>query len=387
MKKLISSAVIILFVTLFSVGAQAFPGDLYVQVDLDGVTSNCSILRVTPGGGLSQFISSLKIKSVTGQGSADCGDTGLAIDRDQNVYFSEDVSDAVLVATPEGDLSIFVTEAQITALTGSGSADIDNGMTVGLDGNLYFADEQSDFVLKATIPDGVVSVVLTEDEIAAVTGKTGGADLEGGIVFDCMNNLYMTDVQSQMVGVSNDLILKLTPGGNLSIFLNEAQIEAVTGETSTDLDVGVNFLDSLYVLDDGGCDCVLKINTNGDIEIFVSEQEIEDVTGGGADLEGGIAVTQSRDLFIGDDGSPDSPNILGVTQTGPVVSIFVSTAQLQAFYPGFTPRLVGSMAVSGVDSCAFLADIPTLSEWGLMVMALALGIIGFVVIRKRTAKA
>jgi len=297
-KKFISGLMILLFAMIIPLSANADPGDLFVQVNLDSGPfmapnpQNCSILKVTPGGGLTEFISSQQIKDVTGEGAVDCGNSGLAIDRDGNVYFNEDESDSVLVATPDGDLSIFVPEAAITALTGLANADLDNGMTIGLDGNLYFADEEG-FVLRATIPNGVVSLVLTEAEILAVTGKLA-ADLQGGIAFDCTGNLYITDEEG-LNAQSADLILKLTPSGVLSIFVTEDDILAVTGGTSTDLDVAANFfLDTLYVLDDGECDCVLKIDLDGNIEEFVTEQDIMDVTNmdvtnNGVDLEGGLA--------------------------------------------------------------------------------------------------
>ena len=380
MKELIGSGLILLF-TIFSLSANAAPGDLFTQVNLNQEMGpvNCSILKTAPNGDLAEFVSSDQIKNLTGEDAADCDNSGLAIEDNGNVYFNEDESDNIFKVTPEGVLSIFITEAEITALTGLANADLDNGMTIGLDGNLYFADEEG-FVLRATLPDGDLSLVLTEAEILAVTGKDE-ADLQGGIAFDCEGNLYITDEEGG--NDINDVILKLTPGGFLSIFITEADILAVTGGSSVDLDVGMNFfVETLYVLDDGECDCVLKIDTEGNIEEFITEEDIEAVTGGNADLEGGIAISQFEVLFIGDDGNdPNNPNILQVTPDG-IVSIFVSTDELEDFYPGFEPRLQGSMAIEGVDSC-FRLTIPTLSEWGLIAMASILGIVGFMVLRRK----
>lgn len=404
MKTLISSIMILFLVTVFSVATNAATGDLFVQVNLNSGPimeqnpPNCSILKVEPNGDLTEFISSEEIKDQTGMDAADCGNTGLAIDENGNVYFSEDESNSVLKATPDGDLSTFVTEASILAVTGLTEVELDNGMTIGLDGNLYFTDNPNitdnndqgvdlGSVLRATIPAGELSIVLSTEEILEVTGKDA-ADLQGGIAFDCSGNLYVTDQENDNNGNSDDLILKLTTGGELSIFVTEDDILAVTGGDSTDLDVAANFfIDNLYVSDDGDCDCVLKIDLDGNVIEFVSEQDITSVTGGPADLEGGLAISQTETLFIGDDGSgggefePDVPNILKVTQD-PIVSIFVSTQELEDFYPGFRPRLVGSMDIEGVDACARI-EVPTLSEWGLIAMAGILGIVGFMVLRRK----
>jgi len=52
--------------------------------------------------------------------------------------------------------------------------------------------------------------------------------------------------------------------------------------------------------------------------------------------------------------------------------------------PGGDPTLKGSMAIEGVDVC-FIPQIPTLSEWELIAMAGVLGIVGFMVMRRRKA--
>ena len=391
MKKLISSFMVLLLVAVFSYSANAAPGDLFVQIDLrdspDVVTDQCSILKVRPNGTFTEFVSFTDILALTGLDNCDMDKTGIAIADNRDVYFSEDQSDSIIKATPDGDLSTFVTEAQITALTGSGTADLEYGMVIGPDGDLYFTDEQSDFLLKATIPGGAVSVVLTEDQIAAVTGNAG-ADLQGGIAFDCVGNLYITDSQDSD---SNDgSILILTPEGDLSIFVTEQEIEDVTG-SAVDLDRAMTFFDSLFVNDDKDCDCVIKITLDGDISVFIPESQITAVTGNdSADLDGGIAINQLQDVFLGDDGdSPDAPNILMSNPNGSNLSIFVSTQELRDFYtPPFNhPRLKGSMAFEGVDACLVTEGIPTLSEWGLIAMAGVLGIVGLLVLAIRRRKA
>ena len=65
MKKFISGLTILLLAVIFTVSANAAPGDLFVQVDvqLAGPGGGCSILKVTPDGTSSEFVSAAAIFS------------------------------------------------------------------------------------------------------------------------------------------------------------------------------------------------------------------------------------------------------------------------------------------------------------------------------------
>ena len=117
------------------------------------------------------------------------------------------------------------------------------------------------------------------------------------------------------------------------------------------------------------------------------------MTGGTeADLEGGVCIDTNMNLFIGEDGEvngTDEPNIIKVPISTPhLASIFVSQAEIDnlyaTIYPGRDPQLKGSCGVKQVDS---EVAVPTLSEWGLIAMAAILGIVGFIVARRRMVKA
>ena len=74
---------------------------------------------------------------------------------------------------------------------------------------------------------------------------------------------------------------------------------------------------------------------------------------------------------------------------GTSLSLFVSTQQLEDFYQSVDfdeIDLKGSIAIEGVDPCV-IPQIPTLSEWGLVALAGVLGIVGFIVARRRMVKA
>lgn len=370
-------------------GAYAAPGDLFVQVDDDNEPSRASILHITPAGVLSEWVSNAAILAATGESSADFSDTGMAVAGDGTIYFSEDVSHDILMVSPAGVVSVFVDSTVIDAVVGT-SNDIDNGLILGQDGNLYAADEDADCIFRVTLPGGAVSIVVTEAQILAATGESD-VELEGGIARDTSGNFYIADDES-------DSIVKVTSGGVASVLTSDTDITAVTGNGEPDLDVAVALDGDLFVLDDGGGDddAVLRINTtSGAVSLVAQAPAIQAVTGipgssdDAVDLEGGMAINSSGVLFIGDDGADenenDYANIVRVTQAGSV-TLFVSNAQLTSFYaplysnPPFDPRLLGSMAFQATAA----ASIPTLSEWGMIIFSLLLGSFAVLYMRKQS---
>ncbi|MEM7008102.1 MAG: IPTL-CTERM sorting domain-containing protein [Thermodesulfobacteriota bacterium] len=389
MKKIPYYFLVLVIALMFSTSVFADPGDTYVQVNFDIPGPNngqCSVLKVSPDGDLTEFASFESITALTGNPNCDFDDTGITIADNGDVYFSEDDSDSIILSTPEGMLSTFISESEIIAVTGDTSADLDNALDIGPDGNLYFIDEESDTVLMATIPGAEISIVLTPGEIQAVTGTTD-VDLDAGIAFDCDGNLYFVNNPED---AELDDILRLTPSGNLSIFVSGLEIIDGTGFAS-DIDSGVAFFDSLFILDEGQCDCVIKVDLDKDISVFLTEAQITSVTGnGGANPDGGIAVRQNREVIYGDDGSsPEDPNLLVSNPIGTDLQILVSTAQLEDFYD-FVPfsqiDLQGSIVIEGVDPC-LTRNVPTFSQWGLIMLAAMLGIVGYIVVRRKNAVA
>ena len=338
--------------------------DLFVQVELNNLSENpngCSILRVSPSGVLSEFVSNDDILAVSNATSCDVDDTGMAISPDGTLYFNEDVSDQIYQVTPAGVVSVFVDKATLDAAVGT-SNDIDNGMTFGADGNLYAIDEDCDCIIQVTVPGGAVSVVVPEANILAATGKTG-AQLNAGLARGDDGTFYFADESG------DEMVLQATPAGVVSILATESDLTAVTGNSGTDLDVGIA-LDgnNLFVMEDRASSIVRIDVTTGTVTLVADESTLGPVTGNSGsfpiDLEGGIAIHPvNGNLFIGDDGfdetdNEDKANILEVTQSG-TPSLFVSDSAITAFYETlygigeFDSRLRGSMVFLGapVLSC------------------------------------
>ena len=296
-------------------------------------------MKVKPDGSISEFVSSSQILSATRLGSCDFDDTGLAVGNDGRVFFSEDESDNILVADPNGQTRTFVTDTVVNMLFPN-TVDWDNGMDVNpVTGTLVAADEDNEAIVEfptnVAIPiqdPALINILAVEADFEALIG-VDNVDLEGGIAIDNQENIYIANDGGD---ANLDSIFKLTPEGNLSILCTNADLLAAPGiGPDIDLDVGMAFDGNLFVADDGDCDCVLEIDpVTCDPQILITEAQIEAITGGNADLEGGVCIDTNMNLFLGDDGnSPEASNIIKVPVANPVLaSLHVSTAEIDALY-------------------------------------------------------
>lgn len=366
--------------------APAAAQDLFVQVDLElnagGEESagGCSILRVSPGGMLTEWVSNDEILAATGETTADCDDTDIAAGPDGTLYFAEDVSHDILRVDTAGNVSVFVDAATIDAVVGT-TSDIDNGMDFGSDGNLYAADEDCNCIIRITVPGGMVTVEVTEVEIEAVFSGTD-VDPNGGLARRDDGALFFTQ--------DNDpnTIFAVSPLGVVSVLAEDTDIETATGDTSTDLDLGIALSGgNLFVLEDSSGSVLQVATADGAVSVLADEAAIIAATGAdGSDSEGGIAVGPGGDLFVGDDGFSDSlqrdlNHILRITQAG-AVSVFVDDAAVNtlydSLYPGATSRFEGGMVFAAVGPRVrgIPMNVPALGPVGLILLALLLAGLG-----------
>ena len=244
MKKLFGGLVVFLLLISFSSGSKADIGDIFIQVDFTQEgddNDSCSILQITHGGSLSEFISNDQILAVTGLSVSDCSDTGLTTGQGGLVYFSKDTSNNILVARPNGDLSTFVSDTVVNMLVPL-TVDWDNGMDINpVTGSLVAADEDNEVIFE--FPTNVSTPITNPNLIKILADKADfealvtNVDLEGGIAIDDQGNIYIANDDN-----SNDVdsvILKLNSAGDLSILCTQAELQAATGTDSIDLDVGM----------------------------------------------------------------------------------------------------------------------------------------------------
>jgi len=168
------------------VEAQAF-------IDLDGITSvnlhgglvanddgtfyvvsygsPCAIFEISTDGTPTVLVNG------SGLGSPD---DYAAIGPGGDLYVTEEDNNNILRITPEGVISIFLYESDITAITGSGSAEVEGGIAFDSLGNFYVAEDSTENILRFdTVPTGTIFVPA--DEMTALTGYV--SNLEGGITF------------------------------------------------------------------------------------------------------------------------------------------------------------------------------------------------------------
>ncbi len=107
-------------------------------------------------------------------------------------------------------------------------------------------------------------------------------------------------------------------------------------------------------------------------------------SGGGAPLQTDLILTAQA----GTNALPDSGNnLVGIVD----VSAFAGQA-VRISFDWFVPQILTGPAFCQLDNVSVtgglkVSTIPTLSEWGLIAMAAVLGIVGFMVIRRRKATA
>lgn len=263
--------------------------------EIGGPEVACSIMQVDASGSLTELVSNAAILSLTGETSAECNDTGLAIAPDGTIYFSEDISHHIFRRTPDGTLSIFVDAADIDVAVGT-TSDNDNGMDVGPDGTLFVADEDCDCIYTVSPDGGTLEIIVTEADIGAATGNIESddrgplslcdsgapvADLDGGLVVAPNGVIYFADdgagcnpnrPSPSRGGFgffdSLDSILSATPDGlggyDVAVVADEDDIFAALPSefpmgfdacannfVDLDLDIELGLDGFLYVLEDG----------------------------------------------------------------------------------------------------------------------------------------
>ena len=378
----------VLTLSLFTVTSIAAPGDLFIVVDLDQDEefTGCSVARVDPQGNISEFLTNSEITDASNESFAECDNVGIACTIGGEFYFGDDFGDRpdnrgskIFEGGPNtGQVSLFTPASAIEAATGEIPSNLAKGFVFGPDGNLYVNDETSSNILRVTVPGSVVSIAVPEASISNAVGVS--AELEGGIAIDSEFNFYLVDS-------SSDSVVSCRPGGPCAVLTSQEQLEAAAGVAFVGLDEPILLVgDQLYVAEDDACNCIFVIDINTGIpQLFLSESQLDAALGGlGVDPEGGLAVDADGRIYIGN----DDLDVIGssILRTGPdadpnQLSVFVSSAEMVALYdPNDRPEFDAGMCIIPVVR----AQIPTMSEWGMLAMAGVLGLIGlFFAIRRR----
>ena len=301
------------------------------------------ILEITPAGDVSVAVSREEILAVTGGSEVNFSEQGAAFTPDGAMYFVEDEAEVLMRRTVSGALGVVVTEADIIQALTARQANISPtvhmvSITVGSDGNVYIIDQDGQAVIRFDPETEEVGVLVTSAGLSAALQGGDARDLEKGIAAGPDGLIYAfneggppavyaicsdgttlliargglirdpdkfnTRAPSGDIIISDDSgsdprILRMTPEGDVSVFLSNVQIAAAAGTAVSRLDGGVAFdaAGSFYLAErDSGS--ILRFDQDGNGGIWVTRARIVAATGIEPALRGGIAFAPQYKLYF-----------------------------------------------------------------------------------------
>ncbi|MDR0181686.1 virginiamycin B lyase family protein [Lysobacter arvi] len=175
---------------------------------------NNRIRRIAADGTVSTFAGSIE-GFVDGVGAAAAFDTpsGLAFDRDGNLYVADTGNHAIRRITPQGTVTTLAGDGTPGFVDGPGAHarfDGPTGVAVGPDGRVYVADTYNDRI-RVISRDGVVSTLAGGDRPGDVDGPGEQArfDTPTAVAVDAMNRVHVADLR-------NNAIRRITPTGEVT---------------------------------------------------------------------------------------------------------------------------------------------------------------------------
>jgi sugar lactone lactonase YvrE len=232
----------------------------------------------------------------------------IAVDAAGNLYVGEVDSGTVYKITPAGD---------VTALSGSGTTIMDPvGVAVGRDGAVYVSDADSNAAFRIA-PDGTVTSLGRPGSGPADVGLTTPTS----IVADAAGNAYVTNN-------GNNVILKLTPQGGMSVFAGKAGVDGSEDGTgaaarlASPRGIAIDPAGNLYVADEGNSN-IRKITPAGAVTTLAGEARqtgTNDGAGKAAHFAAprGVAADASGNVYVAD---TDKHVIRKITPAGVVTTL------------------------------------------------------------------
>lgn len=289
----------------------SFSNPMGVAVDSSGNvyvadSRNNLIRKITPDGAVSTFAGSGKQGSADGKGTAASFffPTALATDIKGNVYVADTHNSLIRKITPDGTVSTFAGKPTrlINDIRDTAGMDHPSGIAVDKNGNVFVSDLNKDFIKKVT-PAGKVTIIAGNGDRGKKDGKEGAASfyLPVGLAVDGNDNLYVCDSY-------NNMIRKITPDGMVTTIAGRSKKGSKDGKDTTasfwhpnSLTVDKN--GSVYVADMGN-DKIRKITPDGTVTTFAGSDHHG--AGNGPIKEAsfyqpyGIASDKHGNLFVAD---------------------------------------------------------------------------------------
>lgn len=323
--------------------------------------ANPGVFHVSLDGSVTEVVTEADVLAA-GETDVAFINNGIALASDGTVYFTNGgtgIGDgAIMQRLPDGTVEVLISEENVAAAIPEMQVVLQD-LIVGDDGLLYVVDEENDAILSIDPGTLAVSVLTSAADILGLA-EFGTINDLGGLILsadgttlylavdgDPNNGIVQIDVSTGVPSVlatdavfdslsvfmvlapNGDLIVadesggdelyRVTPGGDVSVFLSSAELDAATN-ASTDLEAGFWFdADGNFYLADGQTQTVYRFDAvdpvTGEVDALGYPLALEaDIIAalGAADLQGGAVFLPTSDAnpsdFFFDDTNPQQAN-------------------------------------------------------------------------------
>ncbi len=292
------------------------------------------ILEITPEGDVSVAVSRAEILAVTGGSEVNFSEQGAAFTPDGAMYFVEDQAEVLMRRTVDGALGVVVSEADIIQALTARQANISPtvhmvSITVGSDGNVYIVDQDGQAVIRFDPETEEVSVLVTPAGLSAALQGGDTRDLEKGIAAGPDGLIYAFNEGGPpaVYAICSDGTTLLIAREGLIRDPDKFNTRAPSGD--------------IIISDDSGSDPrILRMTPEGLVSVFLSNVQIAAAAGTAVNrLDGGLAFDDAGSFYLAE---RDSGSILRFDQDGNG-EIWVTRARIVAA-TGIEPALRGAIA-------------------------------------------
>ncbi|HVF22102.1 MAG TPA: hypothetical protein VM941_03465 [Pyrinomonadaceae bacterium] len=219
---------------------------------------------------------------------------GIAVANDGTIYISDGgEGNRLLAITPEGTLNILAGAAEgfVDDNGGSAAFNTPSGLAIDRDGNLYVADTGNNRIRKVS-PEGHVQTIAGDGTAGYADGPARQARFNGpiGVAVDTRGNVFVADTY-------NDRIRMISPDGNVSTIAGAGTPGYADGDRNTSLfDTPCGIIaanDGTLIVADTGNDSLRKITPDGNVSTWSVN-----VNGEGISSPVGLALTHDNYLYV-----------------------------------------------------------------------------------------
>lgn len=290
-----------------------------VAVDRDGNVYvadllNCTIRKITPNAVVTTLAGSANNPGFQdGQGTEAkfYQPIGLAVDASGYVYVADYYNNRIRKISPTGLVTTLAGSGQVGADDGLGTAATfhqPEDLVLDRSGNIYVSDEGNSLIRKVS-PEGMVTTIAGSGQQGAVDGQGTAASfcLPDGIALDEMGNLYIADS-------GNNLIRKIDRQGMVTTLAGSGKPGSADGKgaaASFGLPEGIclDIFGNLYVADYYNS-TIRKVTRQGEVTTIAGSTGVGGLVNGpvaSALFHGpyGVRVDKSGDLYVVEVGNND----------------------------------------------------------------------------------